>query len=220
MGVILRRLMLAAGALFGLGAATLAGVAVGREWHLAHDEGWRAISPPPDVILVLGGGATGGTCAIVANYRLMRALTLAAEIPGTTILYSDNHGGIAPLARAHLVRTAEIADLPVPKRIMVEPKAVSTFENMRYSASLLPDGSRVLIVTDAFHLLRARILWRYFGGAWPSFAVATEGRSDRRQIELMVREAAAWWLNLAKVGGWVALGWAGLDEAEREGLIR
>jgi hypothetical protein len=30
----------------------------------------------------------------------------------------------------------------------------------------------------------------------------------------------AWWYNLAKVGGWRALGWAGLDAAERERLIR
>ncbi len=49
--------------------------------------------------------------------------------------------------------------------IVIEDRSTSTEENARFAAELV-DARRVLLVTDAHHVLRAqRVFARYFGSA-------------------------------------------------------
>ena len=49
---------------------------------------------------------------------------------------------------------------------MLEQKSTSTRENAEYLRALLPDAKRVLVVTDDFHVVRARrVFAESFGAA-------------------------------------------------------
>ncbi len=77
-------------------------------------------------------------------------------------------------------------------------------------------------MTDAFHLERARRLAAYFGRDEIGL-VAVRGLEHERWHERtwhVVREAMAWWYNLAKVAAWELLAAAGLDDREREAWVR
>jgi hypothetical protein len=81
---------------------------------------------------------------------------------------------------------------------------------------------KIALLTDAYHLERARWLAAFFGRPDVEL-VATDGlRFDTvgNRVWAILREALAWWYNLGKVAAWEALAVVGLDPAERGELVR
>lgn len=128
-----------------------------------------AYSPPEnlpnaDVIIVLGGGATGDTpdvtgtgtlCSIPAN-RLLTAVRLQKKL-GIPILVSggqiyEDSGREADIARRILKELGVSEDM-----IILENKSLNTTQNAEYSTNLLKSRKyeRPLLVTSAFHMERA-----------------------------------------------------------------
>ncbi|MCB2264178.1 MAG: YdcF family protein [Candidatus Thiosymbion ectosymbiont of Robbea hypermnestra] len=122
--------------------------------------------PDADAILVLGGGIEG-----VAAQRLFPDLTTAADrVWHAARLF---HRGKAPIVvvaggrlpwRANQGPEADamlrfLRDLGVPEeRVLLEGSSRNTFENARETGRLLADRGmdRVLLVTSAYHMRRAR----------------------------------------------------------------
>jgi len=184
-----------------------------------------AASPEPaELIVVLGGEFGNNPCRVDTDYRMIRGLEISARMPDATVVVSETVAPFPDLVRANTAILAHLNGLPQPDKLLVEPRAVSTFENVRFTVELLgerPEG-RVILVTDPVHMLRARALWRYFVGDWPDYALA-RARGEpisRARLTYHMREAAAWWLNLGKVAAWEALALAGVDNATRGGMIR
>lgn len=214
----LGRLVLAVGALGGL---SVAGTFAAAEAHRA-----LAADPPRQaaLIVVFGGEFGNNPCRADTDFRMLRALEVAALMPEALVVLTETLVPYPALAEANIAVLARLSGLPEPARLLVEPRATSTFENVRFTAELLggaPEG-RVLLVTDAVHMARARVLWRHFMGAWPDYALArTRGRPlSRVRLSYHLREAAAWWLNLGKVAAWEGLALAGVGEDVRGRLIR
>lgn len=202
-------------------ALTLAAV-IGSAW--LHEA--RAADPPAetDMVLVFGGEFGNNRCVRGTDTRMVRGLEIATAQPDVLFAVSETVTPYADLVRGHAAVTAHAHGLSVPENFLVEPRAISTFENVRFTLALLdqPRPARVTLVTDAVHMARARLLWRYFAGDWPDYALApTRGAPlSRERVRYYLREAAAWWLNAAKIIGWEALALAGIDETERGRLIR
>ena len=48
------------------------------------------------------------------------------------------------------------------ENVILEPKAMSTIQNLYYSCRLIPPGSKVIVVTSSFHMPRVRLLLQNF----------------------------------------------------------
>lgn len=96
--------------------------------------------------------------------------------------------------QADAMRTMALA-LGVPsERIVVERRSVNTYENIVLSLPLLPDADRMILVSDGFHLARARWLAERH---WPGrqvdvFAAADCGDEDAAQWRKRLRETLSW----------------------------
>jgi uncharacterized SAM-binding protein YcdF (DUF218 family) len=120
----------------------------------------RGLEPPPpgpyDAIVVAG-------CRVLPGGRPSRALARRAEL--ALDLFRDGHaprvvftGGVgqhgpseASVAAAHAVERG----LPA-HALLLEERSTSTRQNAEHAARLLGPGARVLVVTDAYHVFRAR----------------------------------------------------------------
>jgi len=131
--------------------------------------------------------------------------------------------GVQTWCSSDLRRFAVAAGAP-PERVLVEPRSVSTFENLRFSLRLAERRGleRLALASDPYHLARARALAAYFGR--PDVGLVAARGFGREpwfvRVAHLLREAMAWWYNLLKVAGWEALGALGVPEGARAELVR
>ena len=225
MGVIAR--LLGWGIRLGLVAFVLTFAAVAYlSWDMATDRaGAAALARPVDAVIVLGGGVDGdGRIGYSSRRRVASAARLIAEGGASHMIVTGGVGRYHPATRAGgLMRDHAEAIGVAPERVLVEPRAVSTFENLRFAFEIAErEGfGRLALLSDPFHLARARALAAWYGRDVAIVAATGFEREWLPQRLLWLgREALAWWLNLAKVAGWEGLGLLGLPEDSRAELIR
>ncbi len=186
----------------------------------------RALAAPVDAILVLGGGIDGdGVLGYSSRRRVAVAVALLEAGRTGKLIFSGGPDWQDPdFTAAGLMRAHAIALGASPELLLTEARSSSTFENLRLGFALAEQRGfeNLAILTDAFHLERARALAGYFGH--PDVALAAvpglENDGVANRVWSILREALAWWLNLAKVGGWEVLAAAGMDVDARRELIR
>jgi uncharacterized SAM-binding protein YcdF (DUF218 family) len=219
--LLLRLLWFGAGTL----ALTVMAVVYFSGANLAAYGGDRGVVDPVDAILVLGASVDGdGLIGFSSRRRVKAAFSLLESGRASYLIFSggigDKHSGVsaADLMRDYAIVLGAPAD-----RLITEPQATTTFENLRFSFAIAEARgfSRLAILTDAFHLERARALAAFFGRPDVALAAADGFRDDslaNRTVSIL-REALAWWYNLGKIAAWQALCWMGLD-VEREKFVR
>lgn len=128
-----------------------------------------------DNVLVLGARVTNGAAQPVLLSRLRRALRLVEELDR-----AGNHPKVVVSGRGEAEVMAEwLAEHGLAAdRILVEPHATSTNENLENAHALLPDTRRWLTVTNEFHALRTR-LWAWHLGVPVTMVTARTPRSAR-----------------------------------------
>ena len=97
-------------------------------------------------------------CEAAADYLLAH--------PGVPCVATGGKTGDAPLSEAEVIRDLLVAKGVEAERILLEPDATNTSENLALSAAILKEkglGSRVVIVTDGFHQYRAAYFARRNG---------------------------------------------------------
>ncbi|SFQ71566.1 Uncharacterized SAM-binding protein YcdF, DUF218 family [Amycolatopsis arida] len=151
----------------------------------------------PDAIVVLGSGLLGARVPPLLAARLDRAATAYREEVAAGrdpfVVPSGGRGPDEEVAEGEAM-AAYLVERGVPAgRILVEDRATTTRENLRYGAELVaratgrPDP-RLLVVTSNFHVLRAAILTRHLGLR----AAAVGSRTARYYLPTAVlREFAA-----------------------------
>ncbi len=226
MGVIGRLLRLGVGLVVIVLALTIAAVLYVSDRNLRlHGEG-RSLEAPVDAVVVLGGGVDpDGVLRYSSRRRVAGGVSLLEAGLADRLILSGGPvhiPGIPPGGR--LMRRHAAALGASPESLVTERRSGSTFENLRFSLKIADEMEleRLAILTDAFHLERARWLAAYFGHDDPGL-VAVPGMEKEGWHErtwYIVREAMAWWYNLAKVAGWEILAAAGLDAEEREAWVR
>jgi uncharacterized SAM-binding protein YcdF (DUF218 family) len=186
----------------------------------------RGLEAPVDAILVLGGGIDGDW---VLGYSSRRRVAVAVDLlkagRARYLIFSGGPGGIHPdFSAAGLMRGHALALGAPPEALLIESNSSSTFENLRFGFALAEAQgfTDLALLTDAFHLERSRWLASYFGrpdaGLIAAPGLERDGKANR--VWSILREALAWWLNLAKIGGWEALDAVGMDVAARQELIK
>lgn len=175
-----RRARLAFGA---FGAALVVGwigSLAGVLWHAARDR-----AEPADAIVVLGAAHYLGRPSPVLRSRLDQAVALHARGVAPVVVLT---GGTAPgdttseaaAGFAYLRRRGIPADA-----LLMEQEGRTTSESLRAVRTLLADRglTRVVLVSDPFHLLRARLVARRFG----LYAVTSPALGEAERLAVLVR---------------------------------
>ena len=109
-----------------------------------------------DPIVVLGSRVTDGQPGALLVSRLDKALQVAQRMPDATVIVSGD--GEAEVMARYLIEHG--LD---PNRVVEEPHATSTNENLENCHGLAEDAVVYHVVTNEFHGLRTR-LWAWHLG--------------------------------------------------------
>lgn len=200
--------------------------------------GWTFGWPEPDVrslktadaIICLGGGmAPNGTLADAVLTRVERCVQLHEAGLAPVVIFS---GGVrrpeGPSAGEQMGRYALGLGLPQQAAI-VEGLAQSTLQNALFSLALAPDAERFIVVTEAFHLPRAWVSFR-----WAAMVMGLPDRrfdlamsedvrrsppDNRVNVRMLIRESLAIWFNAGRMLAYQAGGLAGIPATVRTGWL-
>lgn len=102
-------------------------------------------------------------------------------------------GGMSPSGRSEAeVLAGILKETGVPhSRITLEEHSRTTWENISFSCPLLPKGAEVVLVTDAYHGPRARMMARRLGLTARSSSPTFRSMSKLALLKNTLREAAA-----------------------------
>jgi uncharacterized SAM-binding protein YcdF (DUF218 family) len=161
----------------------------------------RSGPAPPlraDAIVVLGCALHAGAPSPALTRRVERGAALLARGVAPLLVLAGGGRSGRPEAEA-MAALAGALGVP-PERMLLEPRSRDTIGNAFNSAALLrPRGlASVVLVSDAYHLVRARILFRRAG----LIVAATDHpppRSWLRELPFYLREAAALAVNLCRL---------------------
>ena len=101
--------------------------------------------------------------SVLLQDRLDKALEYLEDHPGMTVVVSGGQGPEEPTSEAEAMAGYLVQKGVAPEQIIQEALSHNTFQNMTYSARHLKEagvdlGDGVLIVSNGFHLTRARML--------------------------------------------------------------
>jgi uncharacterized SAM-binding protein YcdF (DUF218 family) len=183
-----------------------------------------ALPAPADAILCLGAGVAGNDPGLpdsASDRRAQHCATLHAAGIAPVVIFTGY--GVPDHSAAEAMAARAIALGLPPSAALRETAAESTIQNAAFSLPLLPEtAGRVILVSDAFHLPRAWVIFRLTGyeevslHVAPAIETATQGASMRRWI---LRETLAIWVNVARGAAYVVGGWAGVDRDTRIGWL-
>lgn len=119
---------------------------------------------PADCVLVLGAGLRGEDPSFTLAVRLDAAIEYLRRWPDTPAVVSGGQGAGESVSEAEAMRRYLIQRGIEPARVIREDRSTNTEENVAYSLPLMPEGTRrVAVVSNEFHLYRARALLRRAG---------------------------------------------------------
>jgi uncharacterized SAM-binding protein YcdF (DUF218 family) len=168
----------------------------------------RGPAPPlrADAIVVLGCALHAGAPSPALRRRVECGAALLAR--GVAPLLVLSGGGRSGRPEAEPMAALAAALGVPPARMLLEPRSRDTIGNAFNSAALLRARglASVVLVSDAYHLARARILFRRAG----LIVAATDHpppRSWLRELPFYLRELAALAVNLCRLA--IAPRWVG-----------
>ena len=124
--------------------------------------------PERPYLVVLGAAVYGERPSLTLVRRLEGALDYLNQYPDSVAIVSGGQGNGEDIAEAQAMRDWLMQRGIPEERIIMEPKATSTQENLSYSFELIrergdePDGN-VAVVSSSYHLYRAKSMARLQG---------------------------------------------------------
>ena len=121
-----------------------------------------------DYLIVLGAAVYQDQPSLTLVRRLEGTLQYLNEHPKTIAIVSGGMGKGETITEAQAMRDWLVAHGVPEERILMEPKATSTLENLRFSFDIIrergdePQGN-VAIVSSAYHLYRAKLMAKSLG---------------------------------------------------------
>ena len=117
-----------------------------------------------DAVVVLGAGVNGTQPSLSLRTRLDAALDYLEDHPGIPVVLTGGRGYGEEITEAQCMYDYLTERGVHPERLILEGDAVNTVQNFAFSRSLLeeagidPAEDPVAVVTNDFHIYRARLL--------------------------------------------------------------
>lgn len=133
-----------------------------------------------DCIIVLGAGVNGTVPSLSLRERLEAAESYLRDNPDCTAIVSGGQGEGEDITEAQAMRDWLVSRGIDEKRIIMEVRAASTEENLRYSFDILrergcePEKMHIAVVSSEYHLCRAARLAKSLGVAVTTVPARTE----------------------------------------------
>ncbi|QQA42217.1 YdcF family protein [Pelagovum pacificum] len=149
------------------------------------------------VTLILGAAVWADGPSPTLKRRTLHAARLFHDGVASHLVPCGGVGRVGP-AEAEVMRDLLISEGVPPDAITPEALSTSTWENIGFACPIL-DRLRtkdVLIVSDRYHLPRARLAARRFGLRATGAPTPWQGANPKEQLRQSVREvpAIAWYL--------------------------
>ena len=146
-----------------------------------------------DYIIVLGAGVNGKTPSLSLVNRLDAALIYLEDNPETVVIVSGGQGPGENITEARAMGIWLEARGISPERIIQEPNAASTRENLAFSFDIIRIGGdtpdNVAVVSSEYHLYRAKLLAETLGVSVSG--IAGETSLPVLKLNYFIREAGA-----------------------------
>lgn len=114
-----------------------------------------------DYLIVLGAAVHGDTPSLSLVERLNAAKDYLTKHPSTVAIVSGGQGGGENVSEAQAMYDWLCANGIEPERIIMEDKATSTYENLKFSREIIDgrsDNATVAVVSSEYHLCRAKLI--------------------------------------------------------------
>ena len=127
------------------------------------------IQGDPQIMIVLGCQVKPWGPSILLQDRLDEALAYLEEHPDLTVVVTGGKGNDEHVSEAQAMYDYLTAHGVPAEQILMEDRAASTVENIRFSMELLAEEGYdvtedMVVVSNGFHLARTRMLWRRICG--------------------------------------------------------
>ncbi|WP_316570056.1 YdcF family protein [Neobacillus sp. YIM B06451] len=116
-------------------------------------------APGADYVIILGARVKGETPSLALQARIDAAASYLLDNPETIAIASGGMGPGEDISEAEAIKRELVWHGISETRIIMEDQSTSTYENIKFSKALLPEGLRKgLVVTNTFHMYRAKMI--------------------------------------------------------------
>jgi len=137
-------------------------------------------APSGSVVIVLGAQVKNSRPTLILSGRIKAAAEYLTAHPDCVCIASGGRGSDEDISEAKCIRDTLVTEYGIESgRIYLEDASYSTSQNLENSAEIIADHglpSSVVIVTDGFHLYRAKTLARWKGLSPYSCPASTDNR--------------------------------------------
>lgn len=121
-----------------------------------------------DYLIILGAGLRGSDITLVLQERLLKGIEYLEKHPEAEVIVSGGRGYGESISEAEAMERYLVSKGIGSKRIIKEDRSTSTMENFVFSKEILQkvkgkDTKRIVVITNDFHMLRAKLLARRVG---------------------------------------------------------
>lgn len=135
-------------------------------------------------VLVLGAKVKrDGTPTRALRYRLDVAVDYAARYPHVQVIVSGGQGFDENHTEASVMKRYLTEQGIDAARITEEERSTSTYENILFTRKLLPEMTHVTIISNDYHLERAKVLAKRQGLKVDTLGAKTPGGIQRKVRE-------------------------------------
>ena len=154
---------------------------------------------PADYVLVLGAKVNARGPSLALRCRIDAAYDYLTTHPDCIAILSGGQGSDEPVTEAQCMYDGLVARGIDPDRLWLEDQSTNTWENMKFSQTLLEEktGSipeKIALVSSEFHLYRAQLFARRFG--FDTVGVPAATTLPVLKVNYFIREAVAVWYYL------------------------
>lgn len=154
------------------------------------------IQGEPQVMVILGCQVKNDGPSQLLRDRLDEALSYLDDHPDLTVVVSGGQGPDEPSTEARAMADYLMEEGVEADQILLEDQSHNTVQNFRYTAQLLEEqgydleNTQVLVVSNGFHLTRARMLAERAGFEEVSTLAAPSSHLPSR-LKMYIREPLA-----------------------------
>lgn len=150
----------------------------------------------PQIMVIFGCQLRTDGPSILLKDRLDTALAYLEEHPDMTVVVSGGQGAGEPASEAQGMYDYLVQHGVDGEHILMDDRSFNTRENVAYSLETLEAGGHdtsggVVLVSNFFHVARARMLWERADGDGPVSVLAAPSSHLPSTVKMLVREPLA-----------------------------
>lgn len=111
-----------------------------------------------DKVIILGAGLKKDQISTSLKYRLDQALEYYQTYPNTTFIVSGGQGKDETISESTAMKNYLVGKGIDESLIIEEGLSTNTYENFKFSKQYLQQTDKVLVITNDFHVARAKLI--------------------------------------------------------------